>query len=204
MMNKPISELTTTWVDPFVAQYQMDDTTPCLNTIHEAEQLGTWFPSITHGGYGEEVVDTKFRDSEQINYDQSSPSANHEVILNFAERCLKDYLHALPAADNFPTFFCSERYNIIRYNKGQAYHAVHTDYYPYTLERHLTFVMFLNTVDSGGELEFVHQNLYVKSKEGRCIIFPSGWTHAHHTLPTDSSRYVFQMWWGFPPLQQSR
>ena len=129
-MNKPVDELTTTWIDPFVAQYQMDNTIPCLNAIHEAEQLGTWFTSIAHGGHGEKVIDAEFRDSEQINYGEFDLSDNHKVLLNFAEQCLNDYLGALPEANKFPIFSRSEKCNLIRYNVGQAYHAVHSDYYP--------------------------------------------------------------------------
>ena len=117
-MNKPVDELTTTWIDPFVAQYQMDNTIPCLNAIHEAEQLGTWFTSIAHGGHGEKVIDAEFRDSEQINYGEFDLSDNHKVLLNFAEQCLNDYLGALPEANKFPIFSRSEKCNLIRYNVG--------------------------------------------------------------------------------------
>ena len=46
---------------------------------------------------------------------------------------------------------------------------------------------------------FPQQGVSVKPKAGKMIIFPSGWTHAHHTLPvlSDDVRYVFQLWWSF-------
>jgi hypothetical protein len=120
-------------------------------------------------------------------------------LLTFAEECLGDYLEKLPQANEFPPFAVQERYNVLKYEPGQAYHGVHSDYSPNSgnSRRHLTFVCFLNTVEEGGELEFTQQGIQVRPVEGRAVIFPSGWTHAHHTLVASEDRYVFQLWWSF-------
>ena len=80
-------------------------------------------------------------------------------------------------------------------------HTTHSDYFPngYASRRHLTGVFFLSNVSEGGELVFPQQNLEIKPKRGKLVIFPSGWTHAHHTMPvlSDDLRYVFQLWWSF-------
>ena len=100
----------------------------------------------------------------------------------------------------FPEFRQREPYNLIKYKEGQAFHDVHSDYYPFgTLSRrHLTGIVFLNKVVKGGELYFPHQDLTVKAELGKMIIFPSGWTHAHKTFPPiNQERYVLQLWWSF-------
>ena len=43
----------------------------------------------------------------------------------------------------------------------------------------------------------VEQKLKVKPVEGRAVIFPAAWTHAHKSLPCDVDRYVFNVFYGF-------
>jgi hypothetical protein len=192
--------VTAIWVDPFVAAYQLDDTFPCLAVIEEAELTNLWKPSLS--GHGDKFdYHPEHRDSDQIMFSIDPVSPGHIPLLDFASGCLDHYLASLPQASRFSAFRVAECYNLIRYKPGQAYHYVHADYFPFKAPystRHLSFVLFLNTVEDGGELEFPQQNLFVKPEEGKGIIFPSGWTHAHHTLPpVTETRYVIQLWWSF-------
>ncbi len=57
-----------------------------------------------------------------------------------------------------------------------------------------TLIFFLNDVPEGGELYFPLQELKVKPKEGRAVIFPAQVTHPHEVLATGSLRYVLQTW----------
>lgn len=199
--------VTATWIDPFVAAYQMRYTLPCVVVIDQAEQSGMWEPSHC---WRQDAYDKpgamghyqKYRDSDQIPFNAHPCPAQHAPILDFAADCLGHYLSALPQANNFPAFRVAECYNLIRYKPGQAFHGVHCDYSPAVgaglPNRHLSGVIFLNTVEDGGELEFTQQNLFVHPEEGKAVIFPSGWTHAHHTLPPkNETRYVLQLWWSF-------
>ena len=189
------------WVDTFVGVFHLKNTVYCLNTIDYAEQSPERMcQSGTYGGREDGKPDIEIRDSQQVNYSPVHYPVCHKEILEFADLCLQTYMEKLPEAGNFPMFNIQEDYNVIKYNKGQAYHGVHPDYAPFveSMElRHLTFVMFLNSVAEGGELEFVNQDLRIAPEEGKAVIFPSGWTHSHHTLPPNETRYVFQLWWSF-------
>ena len=206
-MDTQARSTTATWVDPFVATYQLQNTLPCVATIDEAERSDLWQPSECWGSPSYDAPGAmghypKYRDSDQIPFDVRPPVINHQPLLNFASGCLDHYLASLPQANNFPTFRVEECYNLIRYKPGQAFHGVHADYSPHRGQalpsRHLSFVLFLNTIEDGGELEFPQQNLFVKPEEGKGVLFPSGWTHAHHTLPAKTeTRYVIQLWWSF-------
>lgn len=192
----PIVVADTVWIDPFVVQYQMGDELPCVVAIDHANRSRRWLDSLTGENGG--TVNLTARDSQQLDFAAWTPPLEHEPLLDFAAVCLAHYTEALPQANNFPKFSVQERYNVLKYESGQAYHAVHADYGPGLCGgRHLTFVLFLNTVAEGGELEFPQQSLRVAPVGGRAVIFPSGWTHAHHTLPASEDRYVFQLWWSF-------
>jgi len=148
----------------------------------------------------ESRVDLESRDSQQQSYPSWDCPDLHRPMMGFAAECLNAYLAMFPAANKFPSFSVSEHYQVVRYLDGGAYHGLHSDYYPYGFlnRRHLTGVAFLNDVAVGGELLFPQQNLSVKSEAGKFVIFPSGWTHSHKTLPpVGQSRYIFQVWWGF-------
>ena len=197
---KKSADLESVWLDPFVIQYQMPSTLPCVVAIDHADRESRWFASHTSKStdLGTDPI-LSARDSQQLDFAAWAPPLEHKPLLDFAEECLGDYLEKLPQADNFPLFSVQERYNVLKYEPEQAYHAVHADYSPNSgnSRSHLTFVCFLNTLAEGGELEFTQQGLQVQPVEGRAVIFPSGWTHAHRTLVASEDRYVFQLWWSF-------
>ena len=189
---------TPVWLDTFICQYQMSDTTCCPESILNANRSARWNKSTTTEG-------TRLyeRDSDQLHYTVESPPVEHEPIITFAQECLNHYTTERKQAGNVPTFGMPEGYNVLRYKPGEAYHGVHADggHGGVTAKRHLTFSMFLNTCPSGGELEFPEQGLKVQPVEGRAVIFPAAWTHAHRSLPATVDRYVFNVFYGFLPPQ---
>ncbi len=187
------------WVDPFICQYQMTDTSTCPEAIMNANRSSRWGQSGTMGG-----TNTYMRDSDQLHFLEASPPVEHEPILAFAQECLDHYVAEHKPANDVPPFGFAEGYNILRYKPGQAYHAVHADCGAGMMNhlvgrRHLTFVMYLNTITEGGETEFPKQGIKAQPVEGRAVIFPSTWTHAHRSLPAKVDRYLFNIFWGFPP-----
>jgi len=49
--------------------------------------------------------------------------------------------------------------------------------------RKLVIQVYLNTIEEGGETEFLYMNKRIKAKQGRLIIFPAGFTHTHRGNP---------------------
>ena len=193
-------------VNNFVAVYQGDPSAMrCDDIIEHSEERG-WKRSQVLGPTREGVLNLVFRDSHQQEYVANNVPAVHKPMLGFASDCLDTYLTVFPWANNVPSFSVTESYQVLRYLDGGAYHEVHSDFHPYgpCNRRHLTGVGFLNDVAEGGELVFPQQNDAIRSLAGRFVIFPSGWTHSHKTLPpVGQSRYVFQMWWGFDQYDEA-
>ena len=183
------------WLDTYVCQYQMADTTCCPEAILNANRSLRWNQSLTTGG-----ADLYSRDSDQLHFLEASPPVEHEPILAFAQQSLEHYIKERKQAGNVPRFGMGEGYNILRYKPGEAYHATHSDWgYPNLAHRFLTFGMFLNTIPQDGELEFPEQGLKISPTEGRGVIFPAAWTHPHRSLPAKMDRYVFNIFYGFLP-----
>lgn len=186
------------WLSPFLCQYQMDPKEAnwaCKQTINRSMESGRWQASGVAGGDL-----TELRDSSQIGWQADSPATEHEPLLAFAQECLDQYLEDRPLATDVPDFGIPEGYNVIWYKPGQAYHVVHADRHPTgkLSRRYLTLILYLNTVDQGGETEFPHQGLKIKPVEGRCIIHPADWTYSHKSHTSEEAKYVFNIFYGFP------
>ena len=62
----------------------------------------------------------------------------------------------------------------------------------------LAWTLYLNDVEDGGETYYTYYDLKVKSKEGRLVIFPAYWTHAHKGIVSKTeTKYIATGWFSF-------
>ena len=68
---------------------------------------------------------------------------------------------------------------------------MHADVYHRTLDRVAAGVLYLNTIENGGETKFPILGRKVKAVMGRYVIFPPYYTHMHYgEIATSSDRYI--------------
>jgi hypothetical protein len=82
--------------------------------------------------------------------------------------------------------------------KSQGYHVWHCENYfrcNKTKNRLMTYALFLNDVNFGGELEFLNQALRINPKKGSLIIFPAFFTHIHRGNPPISNHKMIMTGW---------
>ena len=86
--------------------------------------------------------------------------------------------------------------NIQKTLPGEGYHNWHHEYGSRTTShRVLVTSMYLNTVEEGGETEFLYQHRRIKPVKGRFLIWPAGFTHTHRGLPPLSGeKYIATSW----------
>jgi len=80
---------------------------------------------------------------------------------------------------------------------NDGYHGWHGDWTknPYFIQRVLASQFYLNDVEEGGETEFLHQQIKVKPKKGRLVIWPVGFTHTHRgNKPISNDKYTVATW----------
>jgi hypothetical protein len=79
---------------------------------------------------------------------------------------------------------------------GGGYHIWHCETASRdTAVRLLTFTVYLNTVDEGGETEFLYYPKRVKAETGRALMFPAGFTHTHRgNPPISNDKYIITGW----------
>jgi len=83
-----------------------------------------------------------------------------------------------------------------RTEPGEGYHIWHCENIGYeTRNRVLAWSMFLNTIDEGGETEFLEQGLRFKPKAGDVLIWPAYFTHPHRgNPPLSNDKYLATGW----------
>jgi len=79
---------------------------------------------------------------------------------------------------------------------GQGYHIWHAENEILkTSNRLLTYSVYLNDVEEGGETEFLYYPMRIKPKTGRVSIFPANFTHTHRgNPPISNTKYIITGW----------
>ena len=80
---------------------------------------------------------------------------------------------------------------------SEGYHLWHVEHNPgrEMEKRVLVYSIYLNTVEEGGETEFLYQSQRVKPVKGRIIIWPAGFPYVHRgNPPLSGEKYIVTSW----------
>lgn len=79
---------------------------------------------------------------------------------------------------------------------GQGYHLWHSEVSGrLNSNRLLAFSMFLNTVEEGGETEFLYLKKRFSPIKNRMLLWPAGFTHTHRgNPPISGDKYIITGW----------
>lgn len=82
---------------------------------------------------------------------------------------------------------------------GGGYHVWHYESANREMcHRLLTWILYLNDVEEGGETEFLYYPMRVKPKTGTLIIWPTAFTHTHRgNPPISNEKYIVTGWTEF-------
>ena len=82
---------------------------------------------------------------------------------------------------------------------GGGYHVWHYESnIREVCNRLLTWVLYLNDVQEGGETEFLYQHMRVKPEQGTLVIWPAAFTHTHRgNPPLSNEKYIVTGWTEF-------
>jgi len=80
---------------------------------------------------------------------------------------------------------------------SQGYHIWHIEHGQgrENEKRVLVYSIYLNTVEEGGETEFLYQSQRVKPVKGRIVIWPAGFPYVHRgNPPLSGEKYIVTSW----------
>lgn len=141
----------------------------------------------------------------------ASLNPGNQLDIKFNSEHLAGYLNEFNIAfwDKAYTYYRTEfdvintmqRHSIFTYKvqktmPGGGYHVWHCENGSLETSRRVgVYILYLNEVMSGGETEFLYLNQRIPPKEGRLLIFPSGFTHTHRgNPPLKGSKYIMTGW----------
>ena len=81
--------------------------------------------------------------------------------------------------------------------KTEGYHIWHVEHAKGNDcdKRVLAYTIYLNTVEEGGETEFLYQSQRVKPVKGRIVIWPAGFPYVHRgNPPLSGEKYIVTSW----------
>ena len=80
---------------------------------------------------------------------------------------------------------------------SQGYHVWHVEHGQgrENEKRVLVYTIYLNTVEEGGETEFLYQSQRVKPVKGRIVIWPASFPYVHRgNPPLSGEKYILTSW----------
>lgn len=188
----------------FVGQWRIQDSTIATALIEyfESREQDTRAGAMSGG-----TVDTTKKHSRDLHvYPRDARDvpalAKYMQALN---ACYQDYLQQWPFLETMMAKVHVGPFNIQMYTPGGHFSEVHSERTSLSaLQRVLVWMTYLNDVEADGETEFVHYGLKVQPRQGRTLIWPAEWTHAHRGLPVGAGhKYIVTGWMHFPDNDNS-
>ncbi len=95
---------------------------------------------------------------------------------------------------NYPIM--SEGMKIQKTEKSQGYHVWHCERSSGRYNnRVLSWILYLNDVEEGGETEFLHYSKRFQPMKGSLLVFPAHFTHVHRgNPPLSGTKYIATGW----------
>lgn len=177
--------------------------------IEYCKQLIDYFETACAAGFGRTRLETEncprtIKDdisvSVQAFMDKSLRLNNHFIVSKFFDlfflNFYKQYVSEFSVIQNPNQKHAIYSIKIQKTNPGGGYHVWHYENSDKTGSlRVCAFNLYLNTVEEGGETEFLYYGLRVKPEQGDLVIWPVGFTHTHRgNPPLKETKYLLTGW----------
>lgn len=125
---------------------------------------------------------------------------SNEFAKKLTNEALKEYCRKYPGLAGFPDGEQRVHIQDVKLQRtlpGQGYHVWHHEHGVggRAHRRLLAFSLYCNTVEEGGETEFLYQKVRFKPVMGQLLIWPAYFTHAHRgNPPLSGEKYIVTGW----------
>lgn len=117
-------------------------------------------------------------------------------INQFIKACILHYCYEYSQLKSVPLFSCDIKFQ--RTEPGGGYHLYHYENAHHAFaQREVTWMIYLNDIDEGGETEFLFQKRRIKPTKGTVVFFPAGMTHVHkgNLVMGQHNKYIVTGWY---------
>ena len=117
------------------------------------------------------------------------------IILNGLNEAIKKYHEKyMNGLESTSKWQIDGEYNFQKYEfEDDGYKVWHCEHGPTedSSKRILAWMIYLNDAESGTEFMYFPK---LEAKQGRCVIWPAGWTHAHKSEDNKGLKYIATGW----------
>ena len=145
---------------------------------------------------GQLVRDPSVKDSIELpNLRFSNGDLISNLIRTKLQFSINKYIKKYSHIPQLNTWGVEDGYTFKKFEKGGGYKSWHHEHGPKNQsERILAWMFYLN--DASGT-EFMHYPT-INARIGRCVIWPSSWTHVHKgVIPNKGLKYIITGWAAF-------
>ncbi len=170
----------------------------CHTIVENYERDPRKHPGCTVGSRGERKSYDDVKISTDLGIEKEGVwTAIHDEVHLAVSHVVLSIAAQFPSLQVWP-LRCSG-YKIQHYKKNEGHFKWHFDALgPGAWDRQLAVVIYLNSVEAGGETCFYRQNLKVKPVAGDAVLFPTFWTHMHcGEVPRSEDKYIISSFVSF-------
>jgi len=163
----------------------------CREIIEQFERDPSKHPGYTIGSHGEKKAADPVKASTDLGIPNDAIWAKvHDELHRTVSLAVASIAAQFPSLQVWP--LRTTGYKIQHYAKGTGYFRWHFDALgPGAWERQLAMIIYLNSVEQGGETCFHRQDLQFRPVAGDALFFPTFWTHMHcGETPRSEDKYV--------------
>ena len=155
----------------------------------------------SYSRYEETKISSQFKDDTAVHLNDLLLNCHSEIesfLPTFMDKfygfIYPQYNHKYPSLQTINRHELSQA-KIQKTNIGQGYHVWHCEDTHAFSGRVLSWILYLNDVEDGGETEFLFQKTRVKPKAGTFVLWPAYFTHFHRgNPPLSNEKYVLTGW----------
>tara|TARA_B100000131_G_scaffold196144_1_gene188552 strand:- start:3799 stop:4410 length:612 start_codon:yes stop_codon:yes gene_type:complete len=164
----------------------------CSNFISFFENLRKTGFTTPHQLENHRIDMEEYNDS--WHYDLNAATPVSDTFFNVTSQCVNEYLKKYTVLGQSRFLFYD--FKLKKIPVGGGFHDWHFENSTViSCARQLVIQIYLSDIEEGGETEFLYLNKRVKSKAGRLIIFPAGYTHVHRgNPPIGQEKYIATTW----------
>jgi|TARA_R100001443_G_scaffold18043_1_gene28692 hypothetical protein len=152
---------------------------------------------LAYSRYENEKATKNIKNDLAIDYERDNyPDALKEIMKGFRET-----FSLYDKETNFTSYTNIKELHYVpikcqKTKPGEGYHLWHVEReYNFNCRRALVYTVYLNTIEEGGETEFLLQKVRYNPVKGRVCIFPSGYPYVHRgNPPLQEDKYILTSW----------
>ena len=195
-------ELTSQTSPHFIGSWNINNDELCKNIIHFFKNNSVLQKKgVTTGN----TVNEEVKKTTDITINpESLKSKDYEIFVTYFDhlnKCFLDYKEQYPFLKTFIKKISIGPFNIQKYSSGDHFSRLHSERTSVnTLHRLFAWMTYLNDVNEehGGTTDFDSYKIKVKPEQGKTLIWPAEWTHAHYgSILKSGEKFIITGWIDF-------